>query len=118
LAFDRGVSAFWNIPRISLLLIFLFTLDRIIYIIFIATDVLYARGIVSILFAEIPSLFFFTIISLLTFSWAEISYTKVVDKAKIKKKWYRYHQTPTYPHSTQSIHLFSNSNHKSYILLY
>jgi len=54
-------------------------------VIFIYNDTLYNLGVLNILFAEIPSLFFYTIISLLTFNWAEITFYKVVDRVKMQR---------------------------------
>jgi len=83
--YTKNNVAFFTIPRISLTLLALFVLDRFIYICFIASDTLYHINFLNVLFAELPALMFYSIISLLGFSWAEISHTKLRDQQKAVK---------------------------------
>jgi len=46
---------------------------------------LYGYNFINVLFAELPALFFYSIISLLGFSWAEISHSKIRDQQKVAK---------------------------------
>eukprot|EP01129_Flabellula_baltica_P009133 TRINITY_DN3680_c0_g1_i1.p1 TRINITY_DN3680_c0_g1~~TRINITY_DN3680_c0_g1_i1.p1 ORF type:complete len:1571 (-),score=229.03 TRINITY_DN3680_c0_g1_i1:12-4724(-) len=78
-------SPFWTTATISLLFLFLLGFNRFLYIIFVTSDALYQQNVIAIAFSELPAIFFFSIISLTVFRWAEFSHFKMEDKNKVKK---------------------------------